>query len=153
MSNSPARDTNRIPVTVQLEPDQIEWLESVAARQNVSIAQIVRNVIGICRNAAMSARRQHADEKASSPAATPSSSSAASEASSALDRLRKARSDIQRLSSEGPSTGAPDSESTGGETAGRPEDSSETSERPPSFFERVTSEASDLTDSPASGDR
>lgn len=154
MSNSAAHDTsdtNRIPVTVQLDPDQIEWLESVADRRNVNIAAIIRHLLSVCRNAAMSARRRHTASPTPASASDDPSSKESSDESSALDRLRRARSDVQRLAEEGP-TGAAPSRPAGREKADRSEESSETSERPPSFFERVTSEAMDLTDSPASGD-
>jgi hypothetical protein len=151
MSTSSARGSDRIPVTVQLDPDQIEWLESVADRRNASIAAIIRHLLSVCRNAAVSARRRHADETTTAPASTSSSAPASSDASSALDRLRRARSDVQRLAEEGP-TGAGSSRSADSQNANRSEDSPVTSERPPSFFERVTGEASDRTDSPTSGD-
>jgi hypothetical protein len=151
MSTSAAREPNRVPVTVQLDPDQIEWLESVADRRNVSIAETIRHLLSVCRTAAMSARRQ----QTVSP--TPVSDSdnpppkESSDEPSALDRLRRARSDVERLAEEGP-TGAASSRSADSQNANRSEDSPETSERPPSFFERVTGEASDRTDSPTSGD-
>jgi hypothetical protein len=151
MSNSAARDTDRIPVTVQLDPDQIEWLESVADRRNVNIAAIIRHLLSVCRNAAMSARRQQTVSPTptfDSDAPPPKESS---DESSALDRLRRARSDVERLADEGP-TGAASSRSADSQNTNRSEDRPETSERPPSFFERVTGGASDRTDSPAPGD-
>jgi len=159
MSNSVAHDTsdtNRIPVTVQFDPDQIEWLESVAGRRDVSIAELIRHLLSVCRNAAMSARRRHsapphtASPTPASPSDDPPSKESSAE-SSALDRLRRARSDVQRLAEEGP-TGAASSRSAESQNADRSEESSETSERPPSFFERVTNETEDLTDSAASED-
>jgi hypothetical protein len=151
MSNSAARDTDRIPVTVQLDPDQIEWLESVADRRNASIAEIIRHLLAVCRNAAVSARRRHTEETTTASGSAPSSASASPDASSALDRLRRARSDIERLAEEGPA-GAASSRSAGNPTTDRSEESSEAPDRPPSFFELVAGEASSRTDAPAAGD-
>jgi hypothetical protein len=151
MSNSAARDTDRIPVTVQLDPDQIEWLESVADRRNVNIAAIIRHLLSVCRNAAMSARRQQTVSPTPTFDSDDPPSKESSDESSALDRLRRARSDVERLADGGP-TGAASSRSADSQNTNRSEDRPETSERPPSFFERVTGGASDRTDSAGSGD-
>jgi hypothetical protein len=151
MSNSAARDTDRIPVTVQLDPDQIEWLESVADRRNVNIAAIIRHLLSVCRTAAMSARRQQTVSPTPTFDSDDPPSKESSDESSALDRLRRARSDVERLADEGP-TGAASSRSADSQNTNRSEDRQETSERPPSFFERVTGEASDRADSAGSGD-
>jgi len=156
---------NATTVRLQLPDDQLDWLQSIAERRDMSLDAVVSSLVGVCRNAATASVRRRTQENASSSSqrgetgggnpdrsAGAGTSASSSDGDSALDRLRKARSEVE-------SVRASESSDTSSRASGEPnEKASDTSEenRPPasaetdedSFFDMVTSGARNLTDKP-----
>lgn len=151
---------NATTVRLQLPEDQLDWLQSIAERRDMSLDAVVSSLVGVCRNAATASIRRRrkerpSDESEGGPSGGSSEggdSSKSTDADSALDRLRKARSDVE--SAGGTPTPDPSDRSGTGARGGKqpPADQASTSSGgeadEESFFDMVTSGARTLADDP-----